>query len=183
MDAPEPDERLMCRYRDGDAGAFESLYERHRGGLFRFVLRQIGDRAQSEELFQDIWMKVIDARGNYTPDARFTTWLYRLARNHLIDNFRRRAVRPVTEASTVEPADREALQPERQAETDGRLSRLVAAVEALPDEQRTVFLMRQEGGLSVPEIAAATGVSLETTKSRLRYALRRLRDAVGERDD
>ncbi|MEL6200404.1 MAG: sigma factor, partial [Pseudomonadota bacterium] len=75
MDAPEPDEALMTRYRKGDAAAFDVLYHRHRGGLYRFVLRQVTSKALADELYQDIWMRLIDARDRYEPTARFTTWL------------------------------------------------------------------------------------------------------------
>src|SRR5437879_7598227 len=79
-----PDEQLMLAYRDGNAGAFETLYLRHRERVFRFVLRSVKSRATAEELFQEIWMRVIEARERYTPQARFTTWLYTIA-HHRID--------------------------------------------------------------------------------------------------
>ena len=78
------DEELMLAYRHGDAGAFEILYTRHRGALFRFVLRGVADRGVAEELYQDVWMRVIEARSRYTAQARFTTWLYTIAHNLLV---------------------------------------------------------------------------------------------------
>src|SRR2546425_3370585 len=84
-----PDEQLMLAYRDGNAGAFETLYLRHRERVFRFVLRSVKSRATAEELFQEIWMRVIEARERYTPQARFTTWLYTVAHNRMVDHWRR----------------------------------------------------------------------------------------------
>ena len=89
MDAPESDESLMCRYRDGDAAAFELLYARHRGGLFRFILRQVATAALAEELFQDTWLRVVGARERYAPSARFATWLYKMARNRIMSPWKR----------------------------------------------------------------------------------------------
>src|SRR5438034_5418636 len=80
-----PDEQLMLAYRDGNAKAFETLYLRHRGRLFRFVLRSVKSRATAEELFQEIWMRVIEARERYAPQARFTTWLYTIAHHRMVD--------------------------------------------------------------------------------------------------
>src|SRR5437763_17021547 len=87
-----PDEELMAAYRDGDAAAFETLYARHRGRLYRFVLRSVKSRPVGEELFQEIWLRVIQARGRYSPRARFTTWLYTIAHNHLVDHWRKRGL-------------------------------------------------------------------------------------------
>ena len=88
MDNAAPDEELMNRYRDGDAHAFEVLYTRHKGPLYRYLLRQCGAAALAEELFQDVWMKLIRARERYEARAKFTTYLYHLAHNRLIDHYR-----------------------------------------------------------------------------------------------
>src|SRR5258708_19461901 len=86
--APQPvDEELMLAYRGGDAAAFDTLYGRNKGRLYRFVLRSVKDRATGEELFQDVWIRVIEARERYTPQARFTTWLYTIAHNRLVDHW------------------------------------------------------------------------------------------------
>lgn len=187
MDAPESDEALMCRYRDGDAAAFEMLYARHRGGLFRFILRQVATAALAEELFQDTWLKVVGAREGYEPSARFTAWLYKMARNRVIDHHRRRGIRIAEEAGRDNDPDLLAgatnMQPERRAAIDHAMDSVVAGVGALPEPQRTAFLLREEGGMSVAEIADVTGVNAETAKSRLRYAIARLREALGEHHD
>src|SRR3972149_3712187 len=106
-----PDEQLMTAYRDGDAGAFEKLYLRHKGPLFRFVLRGVYQRSVAEELFQEIWMRVSEARERYAPEARFTTWLYTIAHNRLVDHWRRGA--PALVALDEDPPGNPAQDPGR----------------------------------------------------------------------
>src|SRR5262252_1533382 len=88
MESGPGDDELMLRYRGGDAVAFEALYRRHRASLYRFLLRQLGDAALAEEVFQDVWMRVIDARGRYEARERFASWLYAVAHNRLMDAHR-----------------------------------------------------------------------------------------------
>src|SRR5918911_4668103 len=105
------DEELMLAYRTGDAAAFDTLYRRHRAPLYRFVLRSVKSRALGEELFQEIWMRVIEARSRYVPQAKFTTWLYTIAHNHLVDHWRKRGLTLValegddTPGASPDPAD------------------------------------------------------------------------------
>lgn len=176
------DEQLMLAYGAGDAPAFEELYARHKGGLYRFMLRSVRDRAAAEELFQEVWMKVIDARSRYEPQARFSTWLYTIAHNRMIDHWRRRGLEtvPLDEDEASEPAASASTQPERRAESRESGERLLAALAALPVLQREAFVLHEESGLSVPEIAAATGTAPETAKSRLRYAIGKLREALAD---
>lgn len=173
-----PDEELMLAYGRGDAGAFETLYKRHRGGLFRFILRAVKQRAAAEELFQEAWIRVIEARSRYAPQARFTTWLYTIAHNLLVDHWRRKGLTLVQldEEELVAAPDN----PARQAEARESLARLLQAIEALPAAQREAFLLHEEGGLSVAEIAAVTGAGEEAAKSRLRYAMAKLKAAVDD---
>jgi RNA polymerase sigma-70 factor (ECF subfamily) len=174
--AEAPDEELMAAYRGGDARAFETLYARHRTRLFRFVLRSVQARAIAEELYQEVWMRVIEARTTYAPKARFTTWLYTIAHNRLVDHWRKRGLTLVAleaddvPSSSSDPADH--------AQARESLERFAAALEALPALQREAFLLHEEGELSVAEIAAATGANEETAKSRLRYAMAKLKAAV-----
>jgi RNA polymerase sigma-70 factor (ECF subfamily) len=171
-----PDEELMLAYRDGDARAFETLYARHRGALYRFVLRSLKDRAVAEELFQEAWIRVIEARGRYAPSAKFTTWLYTIAHNLMVDHWRRKGL------VLVELNDEHASpdNPVRQVEARQSAARFLQALEALPPAQREAFLLYEEGGLSVAEIAAATGTNEEAAKSRLRYATAKLKAAIDE---
>jgi RNA polymerase sigma-70 factor (ECF subfamily) len=180
---PLRDEELMLRYRDGDASAFDALYSRHRTGLFRFILRQCPSRGEAEEIFQEVWMRLIEARARYRVEARFSTYLYHIAVNRLIDRSRRKA--NASTASLEDPAcaDRLALSsaaedPLRQAAARQEAARVLRALGDLPPEQREAFLLHEEGGLSVGEIAEVTKVGPETAKSRLRYALQKLRQAL-----
>src|SRR5256885_8768847 len=117
-----PDEQLMLAYRDGNAAAFETLYLRHRGRLFRFVLRSVKSRATAEELFQEIWMRVIEARERYTPQARFTTWLYTIAHHRMVDHWRRGGLSLVELDEHDPPGD--SPDPARQLEAREALARL-----------------------------------------------------------
>ena len=183
------DEQLMLAYREGDAGAFELLYKRHKGALYRFVLRSVRDRAIAEELYQEIWMRAIEARGRYEVQAKFTTWLYTIAHNRLVDHhnrlvdhWRKRGLTLVAldeeGAAQAEPAATADYEPHRQLEAKQGLARFVRALEALPPAQREAFLLHEEAGMSVAEIARATGTGEEAAKSRLRYALSKLKEAM-----
>jgi len=169
-------EELMLNYRNGDAAAFELLYQRHKGPLYRYIMRQC-DKTHVDELFQDIWLKLVNARNRYEVTAKFTTWLYRLAHNRIIDHYRRQNVRPVTENNESLPAvaDNNNQQPENQAQSNEQTTLLLTAIQQLPHDQRDTFLLYEEAGLSLDEIAQATGVNFETAKSRLRYAIKKLR--------
>jgi RNA polymerase sigma-70 factor, ECF subfamily len=174
-----PDEQLMLAYRQGDAAAFERLYARHKGPLYRYVLRSIRDRGAAEELYQEIWMRVIEARGRYTVQAKFTTWLYTIAHNRMTDHWRKRGLQLV-ELDGADPPAPAAYEPGPRAEARQGAERLLAALAALPEAQREAFLLHEETGMSVAEIAAATGTNEEAVKSRLRYALAKLREAIAD---
>jgi len=175
----DSDEDCMLRYAAGELAAFETLYERHRGGLYRFFLRQ-SPRLVAEELFQDVWSGVIQARRRYRPEATFRTWLYTLARNRLIDYRRRQghdplALSAVTEAALDDVRNGIADNPLQLAGLHDCLELLLRLVEALPTLQRETFLLRHDAGMTLQEIAAALDTGLETARSRLRYAMGRLR--------
>jgi RNA polymerase sigma-70 factor (ECF subfamily) len=183
--AAQSDEDLMLAYAAGDAAAFDTLYARHKGGVYRYLLRQCRQGGVAEELFQDVWMNLIRARASYAPTAKFTTWLYRLAHNRLIDHYR--ASGHLTLISADDDAHEELVaaipaargdEPQARAENRELGERLRAAVAALPPAQREAFLLQQEGGLSLAEIAELMGVGVETVKSRLRYALGKLRNEL-----
>jgi RNA polymerase sigma factor (sigma-70 family) len=179
---PDSDEELMLRYSRGDAGAFDELYNRHRAPLFRFILRQVSEQATAEELYQDVWMGLIRAHQRYQATAKFTTYLYQVARNRIVDHYRRVSSRPVT-AMTFEDGEHAASeqdQPEAHAQQFQQAAQLKALLQELPREQQEAFLLRHEAGMSLDEIATITGTNSETVKSRLRYAMNKLRSAVGE---
>lgn len=179
----DSDEALMLAYRDGDAAAFDALYARHRGGTYRYLLRQCRNAALAEEMFQDVWMNLIRARAAYTVQARFTTWLYRIAHNRLMDHFRRHDHDAVSldddnAVQVDEPVAPRSADPAVDAEARAQAAQLLALLGRLPAEQREAFVLQQEGGMSVEEIAETTGVNRETAKSRLRYALAKLREGM-----
>jgi RNA polymerase sigma-70 factor, ECF subfamily len=186
MEPQRSDEALMLAYQAGDAAAFEALYGRWRGRLFRYLVHQCGNNARAEELYQDIWLKVVGARQHYEVAAKFSTWLFRIAHNRLIDHWRASG-RQTEMLSSYEddddpPSDeRPELAapldetPERLLERRDLTERMAAAIGSLPAAQRETFLLVEEGEMTLEEIAATTGTSRETAKSRLRYALTKLR--------
>jgi RNA polymerase sigma-70 factor (ECF subfamily) len=183
--AETTDEELMLRYRYGDVAAFDLLYERHRGALFRYVMRHVSARAVAEEIYQDAWMNLINARDRYEVTAKFTTYLFHIAHNRIIDHYRRHPpLRLVSldqddaeDAAYAVPAP-QSWQPEVEAESRQLGRHLVKALGRLPPDQRDAFLLHEEGGLTLEEIAHMTGVGRETVKSRLRYALLKLREGI-----
>ncbi|MBM4218959.1 MAG: RNA polymerase sigma factor [Gammaproteobacteria bacterium] len=184
MGLGDADAQLMLRYAAGDARAFDELYANHRNGLWRFIGRSVRDAAATDDVFQECWSRVIAHRENYRPEARFATWLYRIAHNCCMDHWRtvaRRGARETADDEAVAAAADDAVaEPLAAALAGERGERLAAALERLPQEQSTAFLLYVEGGLSVAEIAESTGVNPETAKSRLRYAAAKLRQTLGE---
>jgi RNA polymerase sigma-70 factor (ECF subfamily) len=184
--SPVGDQTLMQRWRDGDLKAFETLYGRHRAALHRYLLRMAPTPAEAEEIFQDTWMAVVKARATWQPHAAFRTFLFSIANRRMADGLRSRARRfaeifakPVEGEGAPDIASPE-LDPEAGAQNNDLGRALLAAISALPAPQRQAFLLQTEGGLSLEDIAEATGVPRETVKSRLRYASNRLRAELGE---
>lgn len=179
----EDDAELMARYAQGDMRAFELLYSRHRSALYRYLGRHARDPDVTNDLFQEVWSKVITNRSRYEPRAKFRTFLFRIAHNCFIDHYRRQSSRPKQEFPDGEdwqdalPAPAHD-SPDTRAEHAELMARYRKTLSALPPEQRDVFLLYEESGLSLDEIGAITGVGMETAKSRLRYALSKLRAAL-----
>lgn len=173
------DEELMLSYQQGNATAFEVLYERHKGGVFRYLLAKCHQQAIAEELFQDVWMKLIAARDRYEVRAKFTTYLYQLAHNHFIDYYRKTRIDVFQQKNPEEDVEQitsnDQKQPDEQLEIQQQIETLSELIDGLPDEQREAFMLREEAGLTVAEIAEVTGVNAEAAKSRLRYAVKKLR--------
>ena len=185
-DSAMTDEVLMLAYRDGDARAFDTLYTRYKGPLYRYLLRQCSGAAVAEELFQDIWFNLIRARERYEPRAKFATFLFSMAHNRLIDHYRKNS-RSVLISYDDDPDDAPLVErvsgghrddPAWQAEIGEQSRQLQALIQELPEAQREAFLLREEADLSLDEIAAATGVNAETAKSRLRYAVNKLKQGM-----
>lgn len=174
------DSALMLRYRDGDTKAFETLYRRHKDPLYRYLLRLCRHRATAEDLFQEVWGKIVRSRSAYRPTAKFTTFLYRVAHNCFIDHVRRDRRHAGNTEFDAELHASPIESPAMAAERTLARERLAAALLALPDEQRDAFLLHEEAGLSIDQIASVTGSKRETAKSRLRYAVSKLREAIEE---
>ncbi|PIA74505.1 RNA polymerase subunit sigma [Ectopseudomonas toyotomiensis] len=180
MNAPltDDDAALLRRYRRGDAAAFNALYQRHRLGLFRFLLGLCGDHALAEEVFQETWMSLVRSQSEQRESVLFKTWLYQIARNRLIDHWRKSGRHQVghdayDEGQHAQPDPQPG--PEQQWGLSRDSERLQAALADLPEDQREVFLLRAHGDLELNEIAELTRTPAETVKSRLRYALQKLR--------
>ena len=184
-DAAE-DEALLAAYAAGDARAFAELYERHERPVYRYFLRQGATPAQADDLTQDTWLAVVRHAEQFEPRARFTTWLYTIARSKLVDHWRRRDESVSLDEAANDP-DGESLlgidagdaqRPDVQAISRAQARAFINAVEQLPPVQREAFLLQAEVGLSLEEIAAVTRAGHETVKSRLRYAMAKLRTAM-----
>ncbi len=177
------DGELMLRYRDGDARAFEILYARHKGALYRYLQRMCKEREVANDLFQEVWSRVIASRDRYEVRAQFTTFLFQIAHNCAIDYFRRFERQRTNQTDDVaELQDRlpgaESERPDARAAESELRAAFKQALQRLPDEQRQTFVLREESGLSLEEIGKVTGVTMETAKSRLRYALAKLRSTL-----
>ena len=184
MESLDEDARLMLRYREGDADAFLALYARHKGPLYRYLLRQVRNAGAAADVFQEVWSRLIATRGRYEARAKFATYLFHIAHNCMVDFFRRDLRLPQAARSdeaaahSAEPEVPEYQRPDGIAEFAEQQSALLAALSSLPQEQREAFLLHEETGLSIEEIARVTDVGLETAKSRLRYAIRKLKKAL-----
>lgn len=174
-------EALMLRYAAGDSTAFAALYAQQKGPLWRYLLHLTGNEAMTAEVFQDTWAKVVSARHSYQTSARFGTWLFTLARNRWLDLARRpQHEQPLTDAHSDTAAAPRHTSPHAQGEQREQAQRLRLALGGLAQEQREAFLLQAEGGLSLEEIAHSQGVGRETVKSRLRYALAKLRAELAD---
>jgi len=190
----DSDESLMLRYRDGDVRAFELLVTRHRKPLFNFILRFVRDTAQAEDVTQETFLRLVKGADAYERQAKFTTWLYTIARNLCVDAARRGKHRKAASldaplgdedgsASLLDLVPDGAAGVDRQAQSRELAVRLRQAIEALPDEQREIFLLREVADLQFNEIANVIGCPENTVKSRMRYALEKLREALEEYRD
>jgi RNA polymerase sigma-70 factor (ECF subfamily) len=179
----DEDAQLMLAYARGEMRAFETLYSRHRAALYRYLVRQARDGEVANDLFQEVWSRVVVNRSRYEPRAKFRTFLFTLAHNCFIDHCRRVKARPAgpgideADAADLLPADENSM-PENALSRSENTRRYRAALAGLPAEQRDVYLLHEESDLSLEEIARVTGVGVETAKSRLRYAVNKLKASL-----
>jgi RNA polymerase sigma factor (sigma-70 family) len=181
----QQDEQLMLRYCAGDLHAFETLYARHRLGLYRFIAWRSPRAEWVDEVVQDAWANLHVARARYVPESSFRTYLYQIARNRLFDLLRQHQPLLAADlgASTegralfdvLADAAQDVVTPEAALDGKQQNARLHAALAALPSEQKEVVVLQQFSGMSLDDIAAISAVPVETVKSRLRYAMRKLR--------
>jgi RNA polymerase sigma factor (sigma-70 family) len=189
-----PDDALMKAFARGDARAFDRLYGRHQAALYRFVRRLLGQAcaAQADEVFQDTWMRVIQSRERWAPQgASFRTWLFTLAHHRAIDCLRKSGRELSVDAVDAQPWEPEGAEawahwPDASSiGADDQLfwrragERLLGCLEGLPPAQKAVFLLHHEDGLTLDELARALELGFETAKSRLRYAMAKLRTCMG----
>lgn len=172
----DSDETLMLSYAQGNADAFDALYQRYRQPLYAYFLRHVSDAPTANDLYQGAWEKVVGARKRYRSASPFRAWLFRIAHNHLVDHYRAQR-----QGSPLPPdlADEQAANPGEEIDEHDRQARFRAAILDLPDDQREALLLRLDAGLGIKEIAEVTGVGRETAKSRLRYATRKLKEVLG----
>ncbi len=179
------DNELLIRYRDGNIPALEQLVERYRKPLFGFILNMIGRQEEADDVFQEVWFRAIKAIDRYRSD-RFLSWLFRIARNLIIDRYRSRKA-----LISLASENQDGVTLEDAIPAPGRTAamlvvdrdialRVAAAVASLPEEQKEVFLMRIEGDLAFKEIAKIQRVSINTALARMQYALAKLRVVLRE---
>jgi RNA polymerase sigma-70 factor (ECF subfamily) len=178
------DESLMLLYQQGDQASFEALYSKYKDVLYRYFLKHCSDRQQSEELYQEVWIKLINSAARYKPKAKFKTYLFTIAHNTLVDFYRK--AKPtqtiefedteMTEDFTSNPAT--LALPEDEFTMKQKANQLMKALEELPADQKEAAILHFEQEMSVQEIAEITQVKTETAKSRLRYAKNKLKAAI-----
>lgn len=171
------DEQLMKSYAGGSIEAFDVLYERYRGPLYRYILRLVAEPATANDLYQGCWEKIIKSRDRYQASTPFKPWMYRIAHNHVMDHFRRNKPHSVTQLEQL--ADTLAM-PDEQLAQEVRRRNLLSAIHTLPPEQKDALMLKLESGLGLQSIAEVTGVNTETAKSRLRYAVGRLKKMLAD---
>lgn len=179
----DEDDQLMVRLQDGDSSAFDEIVDRHSGPLYGFFLKNSRNPQLAEDLMQETLLRLYRQFWNYLPVGRFKGWMYRIARNLLIDNVRKashdclvKAVKGKFEDDTdlISTVADDMLSPQQEAD-HGELKILVdKLLDELPEEQRLTFTLHHFASLSLPEVAEVLDTSVPTTKSRLRLAREKL---------
>jgi RNA polymerase sigma-70 factor (ECF subfamily) len=190
----DADEDLMVQYQRGEVRAFEILLSRHRRPVYNFIFRFVGDKETAEDLLQEAFLRVIKGADAYKRQAKFTTWLYTIARNLCVDQTRRRKHRkhasldaPLGHAedsnTLLDVIPSSEMASDRKSVNKELHETMQRAIAALGEEQREVFLMREFLDMPFKQIADVVGVPENTVKSRMRYALEKLRLELDEYKD
>ena len=177
------DEDLMVTYGGGDALAFDELYHRNKGPLYRYFLRQTSQAALAEEFSHEVWLRIIKSRHSYIPKAKFTTYLFQIAHNCLVDHYRKQSTNQEVDCDDEVINDIPAhgqSNPEAEVDNTQAQQTLLMLISQLPAEQREVFVLKQDAGLSIEEIAYVIEENPETVKSRMRYAINKLKAGMQE---
>lgn len=175
------DDSLIEQYRSGNAAAFDLLYDRYRLPVFNYIVRHVHSRNIAEDIFQDVWFKVIKTISQYRHQGRFLAWLFTIARNRLTDYWRSNSS-SLSEEITEDLHSQNPLQEHLQFIRDC-VEKLKQLIGLLKPEQRDAFVLQQESGLSIEQIAEVSSCGRETIKSRLRYAMNKLREGLEDCDD
>ena len=174
-DQADPDAVLMLRVKRGDRAAFSALVEKYRQPLFNFVFRTLRDETETEDVAQNTFLQVWKSRARYERTAKFSTWLFTIARNLCLNEIRRRSRHPAESLEETHPEHDD--QPSRQYEDKkvflptenvlhGELAKKIEeALDELPENQRTAILLCRQDEVSYEEIAEILGCSLSATKS------------------
>lgn len=179
-DGTKTDDQLMAAWSRGNRSAFDEIYDRYKQPLYGYLIRNCADESLANELFQDVWLRVISHTGAFKHHGRFRSWIFTLAHNRLVDFYRKAENRTINESvddlvSTDNPAER--------IDNQEKFAHLEQVVRTLPLEQKQAFYLREEAGFAIREIAEIQDITIEAAKSRLRYAYRKLREAMGEENE
>jgi RNA polymerase sigma factor (sigma-70 family) len=198
LNSSASDEDLMLAFAHGNAEAFDIVFERHRVWLLRMLqgkVRACGLSGEelAEDIAQDTWLTIVRTSDTYEPSAKFTTWLFKIAQQRLIDQLRKLGVVAAHTTESFDQGDFDEvasgvnemagpidIDPSRVVEHRAMLARFSEVLQALPIVQSEVFMLVAEGGMSVPEVAENLSLPIETVKSRLRYARAKLAKVIEE---
>ena len=188
------DEQLIQWYHKGNTEAFEQLYSRYKNAMYHYFFRQVQSAGIADELHQDVWLNIIKSSSGFAQQSSFKTWLYKIAHNRLVDHYRRTSKQPlylVQEAGLEKESDTGSAahnshdnhcndEPDTILQEQQLSNALLDGIASLPKEQKEVFLLHEKSGLTLQEIATITDSSFESTKSRLRYAVKKLRQSLAQ---
>ncbi|MCW8929311.1 MAG: sigma-70 family RNA polymerase sigma factor [Gammaproteobacteria bacterium] len=187
----------MDSFHEGDTEAFEVLYTRYKKPIYHYFFRQVHSKSIADELHQDVWLNIIKSSSSFTQQSSFKTWLYKVAHNRLIDHFRHSSKQPLSlvqsfdkhveaneectkKSESIDADNHPQNEPDRTLQEQQIGNALLKGIDTLPEAQKEVFLLHEKTGLTLQEIALITDSTFESTKSRLRYAVKKLRHHIAQ---